>query len=101
MIPSWLQIDFHASTCPLPHSTAKLPLQDMDYRGDVRQLLSLSEVLTGNISAGLLADIIAVVNPKAAYRAAAGDVPAYILRAPDDSIPVVIEADGALQRQTW
>ena len=78
-----------------------LSLQDHDYRGDVRQLLSLSEVQTGNISAGLIADIIAVVNPKAAYRAAAGDVPDSVLKSLDDSGPVITGADGALQRQVW
>ena len=73
----------------------------MDYRGDVRQLLSLSEVKFGNISAGLIADIIAVVNPKAAYKAAAGGSPASKFGALDDSSPVIIGAGGALQRQVW
>ena len=72
----------------------------MDYRGDVRQLLSLSEVQSGNISAGLIADIVAVVNPKAAYKATAGDVPASSFGALDNS-SIIIGADGALQRQVW
>eukprot|EP00891_Asterochloris_glomerata_P004892 jgi/Astpho2/4892/Aster-x1264 len=76
---------------------------DMDYRGDVRQLLSLSEVHAGNISAGLIADIIAVVNPKATYRAAAEDVSASSFEAVDGNSFVIIGADGAraLQLEAW
>ena len=74
----------------------------MDFRGDVRQLLSLSEVQPGNISAGLIADIIAVVNPKASYRATAGDVdPASSSGALDDIGSVIMVGDGALQHQAW
>eukprot|EP00891_Asterochloris_glomerata_P008488 jgi/Astpho2/8488/Aster-x0357 len=41
--------------------------EDSIYGGDIRQLLSLTEVVPGNISAGLVGDIIATVNPGAAY----------------------------------
>lgn len=89
--------------CLLPNVTIKLSLQDMDYRGDVRQLLSLSEVHAGNISAGLIADIIAVVNPKATYRAAAENVSASSFGAVDGNSFVIIGADGAraMQLEAW
>ena len=42
-------------------------LQDSIYGNDIRQLLSLTEVVPGNISAGLVGEIVAIVNPGAAY----------------------------------
>ena len=42
-------------------------LQDSIYGNDIRQLLSLTEVVPGNISAGLVGEVVAIVNPGAAY----------------------------------
>ena len=61
-----------ASTSPLarhgvPLWTPFVALQDGIYGNDIRQLLSLTEVMPGNISAGLVGDIVAIVNPGAAY----------------------------------
>ena len=51
----------------MPLWTPYVALQDSIYGNDIRQLLSLTEVVPGNISAGLIGEIVAIVNPGAAY----------------------------------